>query len=308
MAVPNLRESSHHRVKEATRSSNKAETEIRDEEVPTNINTYPHSSESEDDADVSESDEDSEDDSDSDDSEDSQEEDVNSTTVQHETPVKAAPAPRTSANEDVQSANQERKSSKRPAEEEIHPEYQQSTLKKKRALQDISGSNSRTNALAGAFESPEAKAASEKGRTIQPLTTAAVKAMQQKPRAVSASSALRASKSGNNWPHLQNSTEFAAATLAEQRLELNCYRKDLFNYVDMIQAGAIPVSFVKSLLGRLDTHIEQMDTKMQAVEKLHSKENKRLTKMAKLYNDASEDYRKATQLIMDLVSPATHAP
>lgn len=177
-------------------------------------------------------------------------------------------------------------------------------MKKRKALQDISGSNSRTNILTTAFEPPDAKSSSTQSKPAQITATALVKAVEPKPRAVSTSSLLRTSKSGNNWPRMQDSTEFAGATLQDQRMELNSYRKDLFNYIDMIQAGAIPVQFAKSFLNHLDALIEQMDWVLHGVELLHAKQKKRQSKMLKLLQETMKDSEKNEDLIHELTLPA----
>ena len=87
-------------------------------------------------------------------------------------------------------------------------------------------------------------------------------------------------------------------------MELNSYRKDLFNYIDMIQAGAIPVQFIKSFLNRLDAHIEQMDRVLHGVELLLAKQKKRQSKMLKLQQEAMKDHEKTEDLIHELTLPA----
>lgn len=298
MAVPDTRDHAHNRASKSKDSSKTATTEKKVDTII--VADIQQSDDEDDDADISDSEDDSEDDSDSDDSDDSQKEDVTNATVQpHETPIQGGPAVQTNFEEYVQSASQEKKSGKRPAEDDVQPEYQQFTLKKRKTLQDISGSNSHTNALAGAFNPPDVRSASAQDKT----TT--VKVVSDKPRAVSLA---RASKSGNNWPRMQDSNEFAGAGLADQRIELNSYRRDLFNYIDMIQAGAIPVQFVRSFFGRLDTHISQMDSALQALQKLNNKQHNRLNKMHRLHKEAHEDQSKIDELISDLTWPARYEP
>lgn len=127
MAVPDFREHGQHRAS-GNKESSEMVTIITKSGTLTGpkslVEELPRSTDTDDDADVSDSGEDSEDDSEEDSSDDNQEEEekveAHSTNVQHpETSVQGGLSTQTSFQEYVRTKNQERKSNKRPAKEDL---------------------------------------------------------------------------------------------------------------------------------------------------------------------------------------------
>ena len=110
--------------------------------------------------------------------------------------------------------------------------------------------------------------------------------------------------SNKHWPKLQGSEAFALASVSEQRKELANYMHDLMAYSDIIQAGAIPVGFVSKFFKRLDTHFNQMDTKLDQVEVLHRREAARKTQLSRLQVEAASDHQDTQSLLNEFDLPS----
>ncbi|KAK5081103.1 hypothetical protein LTR70_008610 [Exophiala xenobiotica] len=110
--------------------------------------------------------------------------------------------------------------------------------------------------------------------------------------------------SNKHWPKLQGSEAFALALVSEQRKELTNYMHDLMAYSGIIQAGAIPVGFVSKFFKRLDTHFNQMDTKLDQVEVLHRREAARKAQLSRLQVEAASDHQDTQSLLNEFDLPS----
>ena len=81
------------------------------------------------------------------------------------------------------------------------------------------------------------------------------------------------------------------------------YEHDLLQYVDVIQAGAIPTKLIATFFKRLDTHFAQLDAGLDTLYWFQSDNNARLASMATVISRLQKRNKEAMSVIDDLHTP-----
>jgi len=108
----------------------------------------------------------------------------------------------------------------------------------------------------------------------------------------------------NLWPVLPKRRRFAQSSIAEQRESLVTYMDELEEYLDIIQAGAVPVHMVKSLFQRLGAHFEAVTQTLDDVEVTHQRVDDTQKKMKRMMDDVEEERREVSDLLKRFQLPS----
>lgn len=184
--------------------------------------------------------------------------------------------------------------------------------KRRRALQDVGANDARLNHSDPCYAKPSITCALNEsaligGKVSEPkyLDTSPLNLQKRRESHQSnlRSENERKEKSSNSsWPKMLDHETFERGSISEQRIVLRAYEKELVEYIDLIQAGAVPTYRVMKLLNRMNTHIATLDAARDKVQMLLEERTQRRTQIIKLMHEEESNDREIIELI-DAMEP-----